>query len=126
MLICTFIHMKGNDLCEIRCNNEKVIKQVKSNMLDETVLLEIADTFKAFGDLTRLKILQALYHRELCVCDITAILDANQSTISHQLRVLRSKNLVKFRKEGKMAYYSLEDEHVAKIMEMGVKHATEK
>lgn len=126
MTICTFIHMKESDVCEIECTSEEVIKQVKSNMLDEEVLLEISDNFKVFGDLTRLKILQALYQRELCVCDLTAVLEANQSTISHQLRVLRSKNLVKFRKEGKMAYYSLADEHVVKIIEMGVEHATEK
>jgi DNA-binding transcriptional ArsR family regulator len=118
--------MKQNDICEIECTNEETVKQVKSNMLDKTVLLDMADNFKVFGDLTRLKILQALYQRELCVCDLAAVLDANQSTISHQLRVLRSKNLVKFRKEGKMAYYSLADEHVVKIMEMGVEHATEK
>jgi len=126
MVICTVIHMKQNDFCEIECTNEEAVKQVKSNMLDEIVLIEVSDNFKVFGDLTRLKILQALYQRELCVCDLAAVLDANQSTISHQLRVLRSKNLVKFRKEGKMAYYSLADEHVVKIIEMGVEHATEK
>lgn len=118
--------MKQNDVCEIQCTNEEVVKQVKSNKLDEEILLKVSDTFKIFGDLTRLKILQALYQRELCVCDLTAVLEANQSTISHQLRVLRSNNLVKFRKDGKMAYYSLADEHVVKIIEMGVEHATEK
>ncbi len=126
MVICTSIHMKENEVCEIECTNEEAVKQVKSNMLDETVLLNVADNFKVFGDLTRLKILQALYQRELCVCDLTTVLDANQTTISHQLRVLRGKNLVKFRKKGKMAYYSLADEHVVKIIEMGVEHATEK
>lgn len=124
--MCTFIHMKENDVCEIERTNEEAVKQVKSNMLNENVLLEVADNFKVFGDPTRLKILQALYQRELCVCDLTAVLEANQSTISHQLRVLRGKNLVKFRKEGKMAYYSLADEHVVKIIEVGVEHATEK
>ncbi len=114
------------DICEIECINEKAVKEVKSNIMDEKVLLEVAENFKVLGDLTRLKILQALYYRELCVCDITAVLEANQSTISHQLRILRAKNLVKFRKEGKMAYYSLADEHVVKTMEMGVEHATEK
>lgn len=126
MIICTIIHMKENDICEIECTNVEAVKQVKSNILDEDVLLEVADNFKIFGDLTRLKILQALYQRELCVCDLAAVLEANQSTISHQLRVLRGKNLVKFRKKGKMAYYSLADEHVVKIIEMGVEHAIEK
>lgn len=126
MVICTTIHMKENDICEIERTNEEAVKQVKTNMLDETMLLDVADNFKVFGDLTRLKILQALYQMELCVCDLAAVLGANQSTISHQLRVLRGKNLVKFRKEGKMVYYSLADEQVVKIIEMGVEHVTEK
>ena len=125
MFICTFDHMKFDDVCEINCSNNKVIKEVKSKMLDENILLDVAENFKIFSDKTRLKILQALYIKELCVCDICAVLEANQSTISHQLRVLRGKNLVKYRKEGKMAYYSLADEHVVKIIEMGVEHATE-
>lgn len=117
--------MKSDDVCEIECNNEEAVKEVKSNMLDETILLDVAENFKIFGDPTRLKILQALYQRELCVCDLSAVLEANQSTISHQLRILRSNNLVKFRKDGKMAYYSLADDHVVKIIEMGIEHATE-
>lgn len=117
--------MKIDEICEIICINEKAVKEVKSNMPDETVLSDVSDNFKIFGDLTRLKILQALYQRELCVCDLSAVLEANQSTISHQLRILRSSNLVKFRKEGKMAYYSLADDHVVKIIEMGIEHATE-
>lgn len=117
--------MKVDDVCEIECMNEKAVKEVKSNMLDEAILLSVSDNFKIFGDLTRLKILQALYQRELCVCDLSAVLEANQSTISHQLRILRGNNLVKFRKEGKMAYYSLADDHVVKIIQMGIEHATE-
>ncbi len=125
MFICTSNHMKSEDVCEIECINEEAVKEVKSNMLDDNILLDVAENFKIFGDPTRLKILQALYHRELCVCNLSAVLGANQSTISHQLRILRSNNLVKFRKEGKMAYYSLADGHVVKIIEMGIEHATE-
>jgi ArsR family transcriptional regulator, lead/cadmium/zinc/bismuth-responsive transcriptional repressor len=125
MVICTVIHMKVDDVCEIICTDEKAVEEVKSNMLDENILMIIAENFKIFGDPTRLKILQALYQRELCVCDLSAALNANQSTISHQLRLLRGKNLVKFRKDGRMAYYSLADEHVEKIIELGVEHAQE-
>ncbi|WP_156095892.1 metalloregulator ArsR/SmtB family transcription factor [Methanobacterium sp. SMA-27] len=125
MVICTFNHMKNNDLCEIQSSNNEAVKEVKSNMLDDSILLDVSENFKIFGDLTRIKILHALYQKELCVCDISAVLGANQSTISHQLRILRGKNLVNFRKDGKMAYYSLADEHVVKIIEMGVEHATE-
>ena len=117
--------MKVDDVCEIESSNEKAVKEVKSKMLDENILIVIAENFKIFGDPTRLKILQSLYQRELCVCDLTAALNANQSTISHQLRILRSKNLVKFRKQVKMAYYSLADEHVKKKIDLGVEHALE-
>lgn len=114
-----------NDVCDIECTDEKAVKDVKDRMLNENILIEVSENFKIFGDPTRLKILHALYQRELCVCDLTAVLESNQSTISHQLRVLRKSNLVKFRKQGKMAYYSLADEHVIKIIELGVEHATE-
>jgi len=117
--------MKFDNTCEIECKNDEVIKEVKSNLPDDDILLEVSENFKIFGDLTRLKIMQALFQRELCVCDLSAVLEANQSTISHQLRVLRRNNLVKFRKEGKMAYYSLADDHVVKIIEMGLEHAKE-
>jgi ArsR family transcriptional regulator, lead/cadmium/zinc/bismuth-responsive transcriptional repressor len=125
MVMCTSVTMK-QDICEIECINEEAVKTVKSQILDETTLLGVAENFKVLGDLTRLKILYALYQRELCVCDLTAVLEANQSTISHQLRVLRSKNLVKYRKEGKMAYYSLADDHVEQFIKIGVEHVQEK
>lgn len=117
--------MKMDDMCEIEIKHEDKVKDAKSKLPSDEILLEVSETFKIFGDLTRLKILQSLFKRELCVCDITAVLEANQSTISHQLRILRQNNLVKFRKEGKMAYYSLADDHVEKIIEMGLEHARE-
>ena len=122
--MCTCNNMKF-DVCEIECKNEDIIAEVKSNLPDDDLILEVSENFKIFGDLTRLKIMQALFQKELCVCDITAVLEANQSTISHQLRILRQNNLVKFRKEGKMAFYSLADDHVVKIIEMGLEHAKE-
>jgi DNA-binding transcriptional ArsR family regulator len=125
MVMCTCVTMK-QDICEIECIHQETVNQVKSALLDEKTLFEVSENFKVLGDFTRLKILYALYQKELCVCDLTAVLEANQSTISHQLRVLRSKNLVKFRKEGKMAYYSLADEHVVQLIELGVEHAQEK
>jgi len=112
-------------MCEIECKHEDTIKEVKSELPPDDVIMKVSETFKIFGDLTRLKILQALFKRELCVCDLTAVLEANQSTISHQLRILRQNNLVKFRKDGKMAYYCLADDHVEKIIEMGLEHAKE-
>lgn len=122
----TYEHMNENDTCEVKRINKENVKNLKSHMLNEKVLLTVADNFKIFSDPTRLKILQILYQKELCVCDLAATLEGNQSTISHQLRILRSKNMVKYRKIGKMAYYSLADEHVVKIIQMGIEHATEK
>ena len=115
----------NNDVCEIESIDEKSVLEVKSKIPKDELLFEVSDTFKVFGDSTRLKILYALSKKELCVCELAYLLDMNQSAISHQLRVLRSKNLVKFRKEGKMAYYSLADEHVVAIIEIGIEHAKE-
>jgi len=116
----------NRDVCEVEYVNENAVNEVKSKMLKDELLFEVSDSFKAFSDSTRLKILYALSKRELCVCDLAAVLDMSQSAISHQLRVLRSKNLVKFKKVGKMAYYSLADEHVVTIIKIGVEHAQER
>ncbi len=118
--------MEEKDICEIVCVHEEDVKEVKSKMLEDELLFEVSDNFKIFGDSTRIKILYALSQRDLCVCDLAAVLDMSQSAISHQLRVLRTKNLVKFRKKGKMAYYFLADEHVVSMIELGVEHTKEK
>lgn len=118
--------MEEKDICEIVCVHEEDVKEVKSKMLEDELLFEVSDNFKIFGDSTRIKILYALSQRDLCVCDLAAVLDMSQSAISHQLRVLRTKNLVKFRKKGKMAYYFLADEHVVAMIELGVEHTKEK
>lgn len=84
MVICAFIHMKQNGVCEIQCTNEEAVKEVKYTMLDGNILIDVSETFKIFGNLTRLKTLKALYQRKLCICDLAAVLEANQSTISHR------------------------------------------
>ena len=91
----------------------------------EEMLCDLADLFKIFGDSTRIKILYALLRSELCVCDIADLLGLTQSAISHQLRVLRSSKLVKFRRDGKTLYYSLADEHVCRIISQGMEHVEE-
>ncbi len=111
-----------NDLCEVDCIHEGVVLQVKQNMLPDETLHEIGDFFKVFGDSTRLKILFALGEQEMCVCDLTAALEMTQSAVSHQLRVLRQSRLVKYRKDGKIVYYSLDDDHVVSILRQGVSH----
>lgn len=81
-----------------------------------------SELLKVVGDPTRMRILSALIERELCVCDIQAVLGMSQSAISHQLRVLRASHLVKYRRSGKMAYYSLSDHHVMSLLEMSLEH----
>ena len=94
-------------------------------MPDEDLLLDLADTFKLFSDSTRLKILYALMEAEMCVCDISVLLGMTKSSVSHQLRVLKQSNLVKYRKAGRVIYYSLADDHVRTICRMGMEHVLE-
>lgn len=107
------------------CEDENFIVQVKEQMESQEVLGPLADFFKIFGDPTRLKILSALLQGEMCVGTITDILEMTQSSVSHQLRVLKSARLIKSRKEGKWVYYSINDDHVKTIYEMGLTHIKE-
>ena len=102
-----------------------IVTRVKDEIPSDEVLFELAELFKVFGDSTRIKILYALFNSEMCVCDLSALLGMSQSAISHQLRVLKIARLVKFRREGKVVYYSLDDEHIKHIFDEGYKHITE-
>jgi DNA-binding transcriptional ArsR family regulator len=86
----------------------------------------VADIFRVLGDPTRLRIVEALSHHELCVCDLALIVGAPQSTVSHSLRALRQMRLVRYRKDGRIAYYTLDDEHVARLLPLAFEHADEK
>lgn len=112
--------------CNCTIIHEDVVIKVKECIPQEEILYDLADLFKIFGDTTRIKILCALFQAEMCVCDIAALLGMTQSSISHQLRVLKQARLVKYRKEGKVVYYSLEDEHVKSIFDQGLIHISEK
>ena len=92
---------------------------------DELTLYKLAELFKVFGDSTRIRILHVLLQNELCVQDIADTLQMTQSAISHQLRILKQAELVKFRRDGKTIYYSLADNHVATIMSQGLEHVCE-
>ena len=102
------------------------VNLVRGDMQDIDRVFDLAELFKIFGDSTRLRILSALLNHVLCVCDICDVLEMNQSAISHQLRVLRTAGLIKVRRCGKSAFYSLDDDHVKKIIEMGFEHIDEK
>jgi len=104
---------------------EEVIKKVLEQQPDDEILYDLAELFKIFGDSTRIKILYALSESELCVNDIAQLLHLSQSSVSHQLRILKDSKLVKFRREGKIIFYSLDDDHVRNIINMGMEHVEE-
>ena len=114
------------DRCDCSVIHEDVVNKVKESMPQEENLYDLAELFKVFGDTTRIKILYALFASEMCVCDIAVLLNMTQSAISHQLRVLKQARLVKYKKEGKVVYYSLDDEHIQQIFDQGLIHISEK
>ncbi|GHT00995.1 transcriptional regulator [Synergistales bacterium] len=114
------------DRCDCNTIHEEVVAKVRELMPDEESLSNLAELFKVFGDPTRVKIVSALLHSEMCVCDIAVLLGMTKSAISHQLRELRQTRLVKYRKDGKVVYYSLDDDHVGNIFAQGLSHACEK
>ena len=104
---------------------DESLTKIYDMMPPDEVLYDLADLFKIFGDTTRIKILYALSEAEMCVGDIAQLLGMTQTAVSHQLRVLKTNKLVKFRKDGKMVYYSLSDDHVTGIINMGMEHVEE-
>lgn len=110
------------DLCDIKCINEKKVKETARMMPDQDRIETMANIFKAISDPSRLKIILALLSQEHCVCDIAAICQQSDSAVSHQLRLLRTLKIVKNRREGKIIYYSLCDDHVASLIKMSLAH----
>lgn len=125
---CSYVRWK-DDVMGLNQENievhEDIVKRVQDKQPDDEYLYELADLFKVFGDTTRIKILYALFESELCVGDIALVLGMSQSAVSHQLRVLKDSKLIKFRREGKVIFYSLDDDHVRTIMSMGMEHVEE-
>ena len=111
--------------CEFMHAHEDVINQVNENMPEEEILYDLAELFKVFGDSTRTKILSCLQIRSLYVSELAETLNMSMSAVSHQLRVLRGAKLVKGEKEGKEVKYSLDDDHVTKMLEYGLTHVNE-
>lgn len=114
-----------NESCLCNVIHKDVVEAVKKKLPEEEMLYELAEFFKVFGDTTRIRILCALFEAEMCVCDLSALLNISQSAISHQLRGLKNARIVKFRKDGKVVYYSLDDEHIKHIFNEGLRHITE-
>ncbi len=114
--------MKEKYSCDCDVIHEAIVNQVQSKMEDKDIYVKLASLYKMFGDGTRIQILHALEYNEMCVCDIAVLLGITKSAVSHQLKALRLANLVKFRKEAQIVYYSLADDHVKQIIDMGLEH----
>ena len=118
-------HDNKIDLCECNMIHEDVVQRVREQMPAEEPVYEVSELFKVFGDSTRARIICALTIEEMCVCDLSALLNMTQSAISHQLRLLKVSRIVKSRKQGRIVYYSLDDSHIAQIFAMGFDHVME-
>lgn len=112
----------SDDICQFYYVDEERVERARARMHDTRTIVDLAETFKVLAEPTRVRILHAISEEELCVCDIAAVVNATQSAISHQLRILRSARLVKSRKDGKMVYYSLDDDHVRNLFQEGIRH----
>ncbi len=111
--------------CEYIHAHPDAIEKICREMPDEDILIDLSELFKVFGDSTRIKILSALSGGELCVCDISTAVGMTPSAVSHQLKILKSAELVSYRREGKTVFYSIADSHVMTILQQGLEHINE-
>jgi len=111
--------------CDCSIIHRDIVDSVRGRMPENGAMLGLAELFKVLGDYTRVKIISALFQSEMCVCDIAALLGMTKSAISHQLRVLKQSRLVKFRRDGKVIFYSLDDKHITNIFNQAFSHITE-
>ena len=111
--------------CDCNIIHANAVDDAKKTMQNEDILLEMADFYKAMSDSTRIKILNLLCQHELCVCDISSILNMTKSAVSHQLQNLKEMNLIKSRKDGKEVFYSLADRHVKEVFDITLEHVLE-
>ena len=115
-----------DSMCDCNVIHKDIVENALKNRPDEVTLLKLSEVFKLIGDLTRIKILWCLDNNEMCVCDIANVLNMSKSLVSHQLVVLRKSEIVKSRKSGKEVYYTLDDEHIRTLYEIGIKHINHK
>ena len=117
---------KNAPMCECCETHEDIISERKKTMPGEETLYDLADFFKIFGDSTRMSILFAIDGAPMCVCDIASLLGMTKSAVSHQLKILRTSELVSYKKQGKNVIYYLKDDHVREIIEKALEHISEK
>ena len=112
----------NEEKCQVQCIHTEIIKKFEVRPMNQEKLERVATLFKVLGDCTRIRIIDALLESEMCVCDLAYALKMSQSSISHQLRVLRENQIVKKRREGKIIFYSLKDDHVRTLFSQGCAH----
>ena len=117
--------VREGESCEVTCINPGKVRSLARSLPRTSSVERISNIFQIMGDPSRLKILHCVSQGDVCVCDLSAILGMNVSAVSHQLRLLRTLNLVKPRRDGRIVYYSLSDEHVGELMRMGLEHERE-
>ena len=110
------------DACDVPCLHPEIVREARATLLPHEDAQDLAAIFSVLADPTRLRLVAALAERELCVCDLANVLGLRQSTVSHQLRLLRALRVVRFRKEGRVAYYTLDDAHIAGLLTQGLGH----
>ena len=113
-------------VCDCNIIHEDAVNMAIKNRPDDKELINLSELFKILGDLTRIKIIWTLDNNELCVCDIANVLNMTKSSISHQLSILKNAGIVRYRKSGKEVYYTLDDEHIRTLYEIGIKHINHK
>jgi DNA-binding transcriptional ArsR family regulator len=116
---------KGKDICDCRVIHDDKVNKARQKALDDLTTEDLCQTFKALGDISRIKILWALEYQEMCVCDLAAFLGISESAVSHQLRLLRTLRLVKNRRAGTILYYRLADDHVSQLVRIALEHIEE-
>jgi len=114
------------DLCDVFHLDPAKVSAIQTLLLSDDSVGELAETFRVLGDVTRVRILDALSRSELCVCDIARLLGLSESAVSHQLRVLRGMRLVRPRRDGRMMFYTLDDQHIVRLFEQGLEHVQER
>jgi DNA-binding transcriptional ArsR family regulator len=113
------------DTCEVFSTDERRLARVRPRLVREDAALTLAETFRALGDPTRVRILDALAKAELCVCEIATLLGLSESAVSHQLRLLRGLRVVRARRQGRMVIYALDDHHIKDLFAQGLRHVQE-
>ena len=116
---------KDNDVCDLVQIDLSRVRKIRQALVAPDAVQGLADTFSALGDPTRVRILDALSHGELCVCDLAAVLSLSQSAVSHQLRLLRGLRLVRPRRDGRIVFYSLDDQHIISLFKQTLQHVEE-